>query len=48
MDGPKRVPGSEILAWCQISGIRLARWELGAVRRLDRAWLQIATAKSDD
>ena len=34
------IPSSEILAWCQLSGIRLRSWELDALRQLDAAFLR--------
>lgn len=39
------VPSSEIAAWAGLAGVRLADWELMAVRALDAAYLRVSTEK---
>jgi hypothetical protein len=45
------IPATEIVAWCQLTGIRLERWELSAIIMLDQAYLTIMrrdSKKKDD
>jgi hypothetical protein len=35
------IPASEMLAWSQLTGIRLARWELSAIVQLDQTYLRV-------
>ena len=39
---------SEIIAWCQLTGIKLHPWELRAIRLLDRAYLDTAHAEKKE
>jgi len=36
--GPARLPRTEIRAWEETEGFRLAPWEVRAIVRLDEAW----------
>lgn len=36
---PMRITSTGIKDWCFVSGIRLERWEIKAIRRIDSAWI---------
>ena len=38
--GAAPISFAELVAWQSCSGIRLAQWELRALRRADEAWLR--------
>lgn len=40
--GPSRLPRSEIRAWEETEGFRLAPWEVRAIVRLDQEWFAAA------
>lgn len=46
MAGPLPLSNLDILAWTSLTGVRLAPWELMAIRRLDDAMLRFL-AESD-
>lgn len=38
--GPSRITSTGIKDWCYVSGIKLKRWEIDAIRRLDNEWMK--------
>lgn len=38
--GPNRITSTNIKDWCELNRIRLERWEIQAIRRIDLIWFE--------
>ena len=42
------IPYSEIVAWCALTRVRLAPWEIATLRSVDLAFLRVANEPKKD
>jgi len=46
--GPNPISSIEIQAWSQLEGIRLAWWELKALRGMDAAFMSVTSVQNEE
>ena len=44
--GPARITHEGILAWSQLTGVTLTRWQLSLIKALDNVWLRVQSEAS--
>lgn len=44
--GPNRISSTLLKDWCDLNRIRLELWEINAIKKLDRMWLETLNKKA--